>query len=753
MISSSAQKALLALAVGLTGAIAILSPQMLEHEEELGLHWLFALRGAVEGPAGVAVVSIDNESARAFGLPLATEDWPRSLHANAVQRLHAAGAAVIVFDISFKEPRDDTSEDEAFASAMRAAGNVLLLDWLASESVDAAGGSGRFEIEERELPIPPLAAAALGTAPFPLPVVDPSRTSQFWVFGRIDSGVLTLPAAALHAHALEAHDDLLRLIELARPGSTASLPKAADISPETKLTNAGRDVRALFVSDRELAPELATLLENGRDAIGSDDASGRRRTLVERLIQLYGGANSRYLNYYGPSRTIQTIPYHRLLSMENEDLRRAVGDKVVFVGFSELRSERQQDDFPTVFSERETGAELGGVEIAATAYANLRDARFVLPVAMPLQPALLLVWGSALASALLWLPTRLGVTATLLAGPAYVLLASALLRANGTWLPLITPVLGQLPLALIGAFALKYAQARRQEDSVWRALEIYLPKRALHGPARRIETAHPASQLLHGTCLVTDAQNYTALAERLPPRELQQALNAYYGVLFPEVERRDGFVADVVGDSMVAIWATAEPDDTARLNACRAALAIEQSTRAFNAANPGFELPTRIGLHSGQILLGDIGTASRLEYRAIGDIVNTASRIQHLNKQLRTTLLVSDEVLQNVGPVSCRQLGKFVLAGKEIPVSLCDRISFAPAVDSEESALLADFATARRLFLDRRWRDASAAFEAILVRFPADGPTGFFRELCRLYDSNDPGPAWTGIVTAALPQV
>jgi adenylate cyclase len=311
------------------------------------------------------------------------------------------------------------------------------------------------------------------------------------------------------------------------------------------------------------------------------------------------------------------------------------------------------------------------------------------------------------------------------------------------------PVFGQIPLALIGVYAYKHAQARQQAERVRRAVAAYLPARALDELTRRVERSRPASELLYGTCLITDAENYTALAERLPPQELHETLNAYYGVLFPEVERCGGFVSDVVGDSMVAIWATPEPDPSARLNACRAAVAILESAAIFNAAHAGFELPTRIGIHSGRILLGDVGTESHFEYRAIGDIVNTASRIQDLNKQLRTTLLVSEDVLAGASQVSYRRLGEFLMAGKELPIRLCDQIRFTKPVDGEESSLIAGFNEAHRLFLDRRWLEASVAFEQLLARFPTDGPSEYFLSQCRRFAAHDPGHTWTGAVAVA----
>jgi adenylate cyclase len=746
MISGLRQKALLALAVGMTGALAILTRPVLELEETAGLDWMFLLRGSVEPPASVVIVSIDSESADELELPEDVDEWPRSEHAEVARRLRAAEAATLAFDIHFQEERT-AADDQDFAAAIREFGKVLLLEWL--DTLSAGSGPARVEFYERVLPLAVFADAAIGSAAFPLPS-DRTEVNEVWLFGPDDPDAITLPAAAVHAFALDAHDTLLGLVEKVRPGSTSSIPRSADIPAQVKLTEASRQMRFLFRTDGALARDVARELEAERQAVRPGARPEQQRAHVDLLIELFGGDGLRRLNFYGVSRTISTVPYSRLLAMEPVAARDAFAGKIVFVGFSELQSQDQQDAFATVFSER-TGTDLGGVEIGATAAANLIDGDRVRQLAGPFWAAIPLLWGMALVFALLRLPTRLGVLAVVSGGAVFIYAALRLFTAYGIWVPIVTPVFAQIPLALIAVFAWKYAHARREGEQTRRTLETYLPKRAIDELVRRAEGSHASSQLLHGTCLVTDAQNYTALAERLPPRELQEALNAYYSVLFPEVERRSGFVADVVGDSMVAIWATPEPDSAMRLNACRAALAIRQATRAFNSQHPAFELPTRIGVHSGQILLGDIGTDSHREYRAIGDIVNTASRIQVLNKQLRTALLVSEDVLDGAGPVSFRRLGEFKLAGKEMPIRLCDRLVFADTGDDHQPELISHFEEAHRHFVARRWREAAAAFEELLVRFPDDGPSEFFLRHCRRFAVEEPGSDWTGTIMAAAP--
>ena len=114
----------------------------------------------------------------------------------------------------------------------------------------------------------------------------------------------------------------------------------------------------------------------------------------------------------------------------------------------------------------------------------------------------------------------------------------------------------------------------------------------------------------------------------MEPAELGALMNRYYGVLFEPVKRHGGLVQDVVGDSMLAIWATTEPDASLRSRACLAALDIASAVDRFNATSGRFALPTRIGLHSGRLLLGSVGAIDHYEYRAVGDIVNTATRLE-----------------------------------------------------------------------------------------------------------------------------
>jgi adenylate cyclase len=288
-----------------------------------------------------------------------------------------------------------------------------------------------------------------------------------------------------------------------------------------------------------------------------------------------------------------------------------------------------------------------------------------------------------------------------------------------------------MPLAVSGAILARYLQVRAQRERIQTAFGNYLPPEVVRRLADESVDFRRKAELVYGTCLATDAQQYTRLSETTPPAELRQLLNDYYQVLFAEVERYGGIVSDVIGDAMLAIWATPRPDSGARERACRAARAIALAVGEFNRARPGHSLPTRLGLHSGAIMLGSIGAEHHFEYRAVGDIVNTAFRIEGLNKYLGTALLVSAETLLSIPSIPAREVGSFLLAGKSSPIRICELLVNGDG----ESRHLSDFGAALERFRSQQWDDAGRLFQAILAQYPGDGVAKFYATLCQKYQA------------------
>jgi adenylate cyclase len=255
-----------------------------------------------------------------------------------------------------------------------------------------------------------------------------------------------------------------------------------------------------------------------------------------------------------------------------------------------------------------------------------------------------------------------------------------------------------------------------------------------------------AGQNVFGTCLFTDAGKYTTLAETMDPRELRSFMGKYYEALFEPVRRRAGIVINVVGDSMLAVWTSPHPNSDFRNRACLAALEISDSAEKFNQASGAVDLPTRIGLHSGQILLGNVGAEYHYEYRPIGDIVNTASRMEGLNKYLGTRILVSSEVLDQLAGFLTREMGAFLLAGKSKPVAVHELVCRTGRCSPAESELCEIFARGLEAYRRQSWDKAINLFQESLKIRAEDGPSAFFLKLSQEHRQNPPGEEWNGLV-------
>ena len=713
------------LAVGLCGALLTLLPPTLELEEDPGLRWLFLLRGPILPPDDVIIVSISADSAETFGISIDTDEWPRALHADLIDRLSTLNAAVILLDIYFENPTDNVN-DARLAAAIGQAGNVILLERVSSEPLDLGAGKGISLLEQRFPPLAPLANAALATGPFTLPRV-PIRTSQFWTFGRVDTSMPNLPVLAMQARAAPLHAAFKDLLHAAL-GSAEPLP--ADISNGGVSTSAVRAIRLLFASETELARRL-------RDLIDAKVTAPADRRLLHAIVAMYAGESSRYLNYYGPPRTFPTVAFHEVV-LGDPDVDFA--GKVVFVGYSERRQPEQQDDFLSAYSER-SGLNLSGVEIGATAFANLLQGDSIKPLSLSSHALTLLAWGCLLTWLLLRLPIAAVVPAALALGGGYLGHAWYQFAASQLWFPIVMPLLAQLPVAVAVVVYSRYRSMNAQRMRIQTVLGYYVPTGLVARLARESASAEPARQVVRGTCLVTDAEKFTTLSEGLRPEALGELMQAYYQVLTQVVERHGGFVADVSGDSMVAIWTTSLPDAELQRSALAAALDILAEVARFNEQHAAQPLPTGVGLDSGELLLGNIGLSQQYQFRAMGDIVNTASRIEGLNRLLGTGALASAVAICGSPEFCGRKVGSFLLRGKSVPTTVFEVLG-----SSRHKSRDALFAAALSAFERRDWSEAKRGFSRCLDCAPNDGPSRFYVEQCARYAPRQLPEGWSGTI-------
>jgi adenylate cyclase len=747
MSSRLTKPIILGLFVGIVGVIANLLPFGHALDEDLGLGLLFKLRGEKPKPSNVLIVSIDKESSERLNLPDNPDKWPRSLHARLIENLMREGAKVIAFDVHFIDPRV-AEDDNLFAKAIQKAGNVVLCEPLKAKEipVSSAGGPNPdvHSIVKIVKPLDLFSDAAVATAPFVLPRI-PFKVNQYWTFQTGAGDSPTMPVVMFQLFNLGLYKDFVHLLEKAAPNQAAKLPPDPGEAIKTRdVKGLVRQVREIFENDPFLGERMLKELENSN----SSSLDGKKHQRVKSLIDLYQGPNSRYINYYGPPRTVPTLPYYQALEMRNGAVgnsRIDLKDKAVFVGLSEVLLAERKDSFYTVFSQA-NGVFIGGVEIAATAFSNLMENKPLKLQSLRFLILMILVWGILVGIICRMLPVTASAISVIGLGVLYLLAANYQFKANDSWYPVVIPLLFQAPLGFFGGLVWNYVDVNKERQNIKKALGYHLPREVVEQIAKDIVHVETEAQVVYGICLFTDVAEYTTLSETLDPMELGRLMNRYYETMFKPVKTNGGYVSGVIGDSMLALWATTSSEAIAKEKACSAAIEIKKELKLFHESSEFPNLHTRIGMHCGQILLGHIGALDHYEYTPMGDIVNTASRIEYLNKQLKTGLLVSEEMVGQLNGFITREVGKFRLAGKVKPVVVHELLGRKEEVEEKARSACATFAEALGAFKRQSWDEAREKFSESLEKLGEDGPSRFYMKLCEDYKQNPPGESWDGLV-------
>lgn len=746
--SAISRSAIYGVTIAVLGLMISLTPFGMSLEENFGLHILFRMRGERTAPEDVIIITMDRDSAERLNLSGTPRKWPRSLHALLLEVLSEKNPAVISFDLIFAESRQ-AEEDDAFEKAIRNAGNVVIAEWFQTEKVpvykDIGANAGVLFIEKRVLPLGRFQDCALASAPFALPKM-PVKLNSYCAFMTNAQDAPSLPVMVFQVYALNVYDEMTELLKQYTPSIISEIPVSRDaVTAEKNVENLVRKLKNHFKHNSFAADQMLYDL-NLQKMI--PDRSGNISTLKS-LIQNYRDPERRYLNFYGPPGTILTIPYYKVLESEkkpeilpsNLDFK----DKAVFIGYSEHSRHEQKDGFYTVFSQAD-GQDISGVEILATAFSNILEDMHIRPLPPVSHLIIVGLWGLLIGFVCMAMPASAAAVSAAGFSVFYIWGIYYQFGQNALWFPLMVPVFFQVPVAFFGSVLCKYVNANKERKNFRIAFGYHLPNDVVDQLAKNLKHIESSTRLVHGTCLFTDAEQFTALSEKMEPAALNVFMNKYFEVLFEPVRRYSGIVTDIKGDSMLAIWATAYPDSKSGNLACTAALEIIQGVDRFNRLSDPFVLPTRIGIHSGLMSLGHIGAIDHFEYRAVGDIINTAARMEGLNKYLGTKVLVSAAVLNQLEGFLCRDLGIFIFAGKSKPVEVFELICKLEDAHLCQLDLCDMFSSGFDAFRNRCWITAINFFDQAMQLENGKGPSFFFLELCKKYLENPPDSNWNGAV-------
>ncbi len=256
------------------------------------------------------------------------------------------------------------------------------------------------------------------------------------------------------------------------------------------------------------------------------------------------------------------------------------------------------------------------------------------------------------------------------------------------------------------------------------------------------------------SCMFSDLGGFTSLSESLGPRETVRLLNRYFDRAADVIQDRcGGYLNKFLGDGIFAFFgAPVLQSDHAR-RAIEAGVECQAEIIDLNrtlAAEGGrdIRLSVRIGITTGEAMVGNCGSTQRMDYTAIGDCVNLASRLEQANKFFGTRILVDENAWRaaDLADVPARLLGKVLVAGLTEPVNVWEVLAAADGVTPELSKALGDFAQAVELLAERKFGQAAEMFQRLQELMPDDKPTQLYLEACRQYVAQPPDEDWPGHV-------
>jgi serine/threonine protein kinase/class 3 adenylate cyclase/CHASE2 domain-containing sensor protein len=571
-------------------------------------------------------------------------------------------------------------------------------------------------------------------APWPDPAVDAAFAESIRRF-RASGGVVMLAAGREHGQAAGmAFERILPPIDLLREA-------ADDIG-----------IVPLIHDDRYVVRELST---------GTPDEASLTWKLALRLgaplderIRL----EPRWINYAGPpphparpddAPSILSVPAQSLLEGKDALDPSLLRGRVVIVGGRPgvIGPKLGEDLFSTPFHRLDRRGNLGlmsGAEIQTNLLLNLLNGHWLRKSGHGSDQLLVSLVALTAGIALSRMKPVAGLFAALLAGLVFLIGGVLSIHYGNLWFPWTVVALVQLPVAFIGGTITNYQVERffrkrldADQKRLREAFSRYVSPKMLDRISDEGFQLDPGGEKTNAAMMFTDIESFTTACENAPdPLLIVEHLNDYFERTTNHIFEQEGIVIKFIGDAIFAAWGVPFQDEGAVLKSVRAAWKLHLDA-TFRIG--GETLHTRVGLHFGEVVAGNIGSTKHVDYTLIGDAVNVTARLEQLNKTLGTSILVSEEIARSVaGEFLTRRIGQFRVKGRRDFNVVHELLgpkasSFRPDwVDLYEEAVACyekgDRETARNLFQ-----------RADLGRLDGDGPSRFFLETMDRADSRESG--------------
>lgn len=676
---------LLALALHWSGWLTIAELKTLDHR----FH-----RYADSTKAGndIVLVAVDEASLEAYG----RWPWPRDRHGYVVHYLKQADAKAVVFDILFLEPDSAAEEfDEVFAEEMRAGGNVYL-PFLMQDQHEPSTDSTVSPASLQE-PSPDILKKATIALDDQEP--QPTRTLQTYAGAKLPT-----PLLAQAAHGL-GYINLTPDID----GTTRRLPLLAQVRNQ---------------AFRHITTAVA------RDLLTVDQATLRRRELrlgpvtipltaeQEMVIDWHGTLENRVYPVYPIGAVLRS--YTDMQEGKPPLLDPALfRGKIVFVatiaaGTYDLRVTPLSPFAP-------------GVLIHMSALDNILRHRHLQPASWWTFAASTLILTLATAWAFMLIQSQ-WVKPAAIGGLAitYYGLAVHAFTSHGLWLDLAIPE-GALAVSFASAATVEYLTEGRQRRQLRAVFDKYMAAEVVDEIMRNPEAIRLGGEKKEPSVFFSDVAGFTPISEKLDPETLVELLNKYLSAMTDIILRHRGNVNKYLGDGIMAIFGAPRGDPNHASLACFAALDSQSELakrREQWKADGQPEIRARIGINSGWLVVGNMGSQARMEYTVMGDTVNLASRLEGANKFYDTLILLGPRTYELAAQdIETREVDLMRVKGKKDPVVVVELLARKGRLSAEQHRVRETYMEGLEAYKRRDFKTAAAQFEAALALDPRDGPS------------------------------
>lgn len=296
-----------------------------------------------------------------------------------------------------------------------------------------------------------------------------------------------------------------------------------------------------------------------------------------------------------------------------------------------------------------------------------------------------------------------------------------------------------------------YLTEGREKGEIRKAFQYYLSKNVVDQVLTDPQELQLGGKKARCTVLFSDIRGFTTISEQLDAKALSELLNEYLTPMTNVVFNNNGTLDKYMGDAIMAFFGAPIEHDNHAVEGCYTALEMMEELAVLQegwAKSGRFSLDVGIGLNTGDMSVGNMGSRIRFDYTVMGDNVNLGSRLEGINKEYRTNIIISESTFEGAKDyIHAREMDLVRVKGKREPVRIYELIGKGPPTSSAK-ALIEHFGNALQLYRQQRWDEAIAAFDYVRTEIKLDdGPSSMYIQRCQELKLAPPGEFWDGTYT------